>query len=51
VIAETITQGRAGVMPAFKGILTDAEIHLASAYVYGLTHRPAAAPAAAPASK
>jgi mono/diheme cytochrome c family protein len=27
-------------MPAFKGILTDAEIHLASAYVYGLTHRP-----------
>ncbi|MFN7433295.1 MAG: cytochrome-c oxidase, cbb3-type subunit III [Betaproteobacteria bacterium] len=50
-IAETITQGRAGVMPAFKGILTDAEIHLASAYVYGLTHRPATAPAAAPASK
>ena len=36
-IAETITQGRAGVMPAFKGILTDAEIHLASAYFYGLT--------------
>jgi cytochrome c oxidase cbb3-type subunit 3 len=37
-IAETITKGRQGVMPAWKGILSDAEIHLVSAYVYSLTH-------------
>jgi cytochrome c oxidase cbb3-type subunit 3 len=35
-ITETITRGRQGVMPAWKGILTDAEIHLVSAYVYSL---------------
>jgi cytochrome c oxidase cbb3-type subunit 3 len=35
-IAETITRGRQGVMPAWKGILSDAEIHLVSAYVYSL---------------
>lgn len=35
-IAETITRGRQGVMPAWKGILTDAEIHLVAAYVYSL---------------
>lgn len=35
-IAETITRGRQGVMPAWKGILSDAEIHLVAAYVYGL---------------
>jgi cytochrome c oxidase cbb3-type subunit 3 len=43
-IAETITKGRQGVMPAWKGILTEAEIHLVTAYVYGL-NQPAAAPA------
>lgn len=37
-VSETIAKGRQGVMPAWKGILTDAEIHLVSAYVYSLTH-------------
>jgi cytochrome c oxidase cbb3-type subunit 3 len=37
-IVETVTKGRQGVMPAWKGVLTDAEIHLVSAYVYSLTH-------------
>jgi len=37
-ITETITRGREGVMPAWKGILSDAEIHLVAAYVYSLTH-------------
>jgi cytochrome c oxidase cbb3-type subunit 3 len=46
-ISETITKGRGGVMPAWKGLLTDAEIHLAAAYVHWLA-RPgqAAAPPA-----
>jgi cytochrome c oxidase cbb3-type subunit III len=47
-ITETITQGRGGVMPAFKGIVSDAQIHLLTAYVYGLNK---SAPAAAPATK
>lgn len=37
-ISETVTQGREGVMPAWKGILSDAQIHLVAAYVYSLTH-------------
>lgn len=45
-ISEGIIKGRHGVMPAFKGILSDAEIHLVSAYVYSLAQ--ASAP---PASK
>lgn len=44
-IAEAIAKGRQGVMPAFKGILTDAEIHLVSAYVYSLAHPSGAPPA------
>lgn len=44
-ITETVTKGRQGVMPAWKGVLSDAEIHLAAAYVYSLTHS-GAAPAA-----
>ncbi|GMV58453.1 MAG: hypothetical protein AMXMBFR72_15600 [Betaproteobacteria bacterium] len=44
-ITETITRGRQGVMPAWKGILTDAEIHLVSAYVYSLSHPSGAPPA------
>jgi len=44
-IVETITKGRQGVMPAWKGILTDAEIHLVSAYVYSLGQPSGAAPA------
>jgi cytochrome c oxidase cbb3-type subunit 3 len=43
-ITETITQGRAGVMPSFKGILSDAELHLVAAYVYGLNKSAAATP-------
>ncbi len=42
-ITDTITKGRGGVMPAHKGILSDAEIHLVAAYVYSLSHQPAAA--------
>jgi cytochrome c oxidase cbb3-type subunit III len=36
-ISETISRGRGGVMPAWKGILTDAEIHLVAAYVLSLS--------------
>jgi cytochrome c oxidase cbb3-type subunit 3 len=39
-ITETITKGRQGVMPAWKGILTEAEMHLAAAYVYSLSNQP-----------
>jgi cytochrome c oxidase cbb3-type subunit 3 len=46
-ITETITKGRQGVMPAWKGILSEAEIHLVSAYVYSLGHPSGAAPPAA----
>ena len=45
-ITETITNGRQGVMPAWKGVLSDAEIHLVAAYVWSLTNSPNA-PAAA----
>jgi cytochrome c oxidase cbb3-type subunit 3 len=37
-ITETVTRGRQGAMPAWKGVLSDAEIHLVAAYVYSLTH-------------
>jgi cytochrome c oxidase cbb3-type subunit III len=37
-ITETVTKGRQGFMPAWKGVLSDAEIHLVAAYVYSLTH-------------
>ena len=37
-ITETITRGRHGVMPSWKGVLTPAEIHLVAAYVYSLSH-------------
>jgi len=47
-ISETITKGRGGVMPAWKGLLTDAEIHLVAAYVHSLGSKPGQA-AAAPA--
>jgi cytochrome c oxidase cbb3-type subunit 3 len=46
-ISEGISKGRGGVMPAHKGILSDAEVHLAGAYVYSLSNPSAAAPAAA----
>ncbi len=37
-IIETITKGRNGHMPAWKEILTPAQIHLVAAYVYSLSH-------------
>jgi cytochrome c oxidase cbb3-type subunit 3 len=46
-IAETVTKGRGGVMPAWKGLLTESEIHLVAAYVYGLS-RPVQATAPPP---
>ncbi|TKB57447.1 cytochrome-c oxidase, cbb3-type subunit III [Ferrimonas aestuarii] len=36
VIAETITNGRTGVMPAWKDLLGEDKIHLITAYVYSL---------------
>jgi cytochrome c oxidase cbb3-type subunit III len=45
-ISESIAKGRQGVMPAWKGILSEAELHLVSGYVYSLANQPgAAAPA------
>jgi len=49
-ISETITKGRGGVMPAWKGSLSDAEMHLVAAYVYSLAN-PGQAAAASPAKK
>jgi cytochrome c oxidase cbb3-type subunit 3 len=48
-ITETISKGRMGVMPAWAGILSEAEIHLVAAYVYSLN--PPSAAAAAPAKQ
>lgn len=42
-ISETITKGRHGVMPAWKGVLSEGEIHLVSSYVFSLTNSPPAA--------
>ncbi len=39
-VIETIVQGRNGVMPAQKEMLSDAKIHLLTAYVYGLSRQP-----------
>ena len=36
-IKQTLTKGRAGVMPAQKGLLSDEKIHLLTAYVYSLS--------------
>jgi mono/diheme cytochrome c family protein len=41
-------------MPAFKGLLSEAQLHLVASYVYSLSSPPTAAPAAtatAPATK
>jgi len=43
-IIETITLGRNNQMPAHKGLLNEAKIHLLAGYVYSLS-QPAAAPA------
>ncbi|WP_035012740.1 cytochrome-c oxidase, cbb3-type subunit III [Catenovulum agarivorans] len=37
-ITETLTHGRAGVMPAWKDILGEDKVHLISAYVYSLSN-------------
>lgn len=39
VIARSIRNGRLGIMPAHDEILTDAQIHLVSAYVYSLSNK------------
>jgi cytochrome c oxidase cbb3-type subunit 3 len=36
-VVETILKGRKGEMPAHKGVLDDAKIHLLAAYVYSLS--------------
>ena len=36
-VTETLTYGRAGVMPAFKDTLGEKKVHLLSAYVYSLS--------------
>ncbi len=36
-VAESIAKGRNGQMPAQKGALSEAKIHVLTAYVYGLS--------------
>ena len=38
-IKKTLAEGRAGVMPAQKGLLGDEKIHLLTAYVYSLSNQ------------
>ncbi|MGP4842666.1 cytochrome-c oxidase, cbb3-type subunit III [Marinobacter sp. 1Y8] len=38
-IKETVTHGRQNKMPAQEGRLSDDQIHILAAYVYGLSHR------------
>lgn len=38
-VAHTIRNGRAGVMPAHKDLLSDDKIHLITAYVYSLSNK------------
>jgi len=40
VIIETIASGRNNTMPAWKGLLGEARVHLLAAYVYSLSHNP-----------
>lgn len=47
-VMDAIEHGHHGVMPAHKDVLTAAQIHLVAAYVYGLSHAPAAPSAALP---
>ncbi|NMM29284.1 MAG: cytochrome-c oxidase, cbb3-type subunit III [Glaciimonas sp.] len=39
-IMETINKGRANQMPAHKNILSEAKVHLLTAYVWGLSNNP-----------
>jgi cytochrome c oxidase cbb3-type subunit 3 len=41
-VVDAIEHGHHGVMPAWKDVLTPAQIHLVAAYVYSLSHPPAA---------
>ena len=41
-IIETVTNGRANQMPAWKDFLGDGKVHLLTAYVYGLSNKPKA---------
>ncbi|NVK41643.1 MAG: cytochrome-c oxidase, cbb3-type subunit III [Oceanospirillaceae bacterium] len=38
-VTHTIRNGRAGMMPAHKDLLSDDKIHLIAAYVYSLSHK------------
>ena len=38
-IKQTLTKGRAGVMPAHKDLLGDEKVHLLTAYVYSLSNQ------------
>ena len=50
-VMDAIEHGHHGVMPAHKDVLSPAQIHLVAAYVYGLSHAPAAPSAALPAHR
>lgn len=39
-VTETLTYGRAGVMPSFKDRLGEDKIHVVAAYVYSLSYKP-----------
>jgi cytochrome c oxidase cbb3-type subunit 3 len=39
VIKQTLTKGRAGVMPAHKELLGEEKVHLLTAYVYSLSNK------------
>lgn len=39
-VMETINKGRANQMPAHKGLLGEAKVHLLAAYVWGLSNNP-----------
>ena len=38
-IKQTLTKGRAGVMPAHNELLGEEKVHLLTAYVYSLSNR------------
>lgn len=39
-IAETISKGRTNVMPAWKGFLSEAQIHVLTSYIWSLSNEP-----------
>ncbi len=43
-IVAMVTQGKSNVMPGQAGKLTEAQIHVLSAYVWGLTNKPVVRP-------